>query len=365
MTAIDYQAATHFLRLLDPSSKKFVLQTFDDKKKGQDSDPRLARSGPSRAVLLALYERGAGVWVTGNKSDDSGRRKSENIERIRAMWQEDDAGYDGLFPLEPSIVVESSPGKRHRYWLVADGWPADSAGRADFAVVMERMVTTYGSDKNAKDISRVLRLPGFLHRKDPTRPHMVRIVEASGRRYAREEILRAFPPVELEKPAPRCANSRINSASVLERRGFRADSSCDEQRVIEALRFVPADEYFMWLRLGMALKDALGERGRPIWDSWSQTSDKFNDRDQEKTWRAFRRHGITIGTLFHYAKQNGWRSSPTELQLETCRAASRCIRRETPATALRTFLQWADYRGVERSAAMRVFEKILDKELAK
>src|SRR5262249_29637637 len=92
--------------------------------------------------------------------------------------QEDDAGHGGPFPLDPSLVVESSPGKFHRYWLVADHWAADERGRMDFAGVMERLIESYGSDKNAKDISRVLRLPGFLHRKDPARPHMVHIIEA-------------------------------------------------------------------------------------------------------------------------------------------------------------------------------------------
>jgi hypothetical protein len=48
--------------------------------------------------------------------------------------------------------------------LVADPneWPADDLGRADFTTVMERMVESYGSDKNAKDISRVMRGQSIL-----------------------------------------------------------------------------------------------------------------------------------------------------------------------------------------------------------
>src|SRR5262249_2959124 len=160
------------------------------------------------------------VYVTVNETDLTGRR-SENIKRIRAIWQEDDDGHGGPYPLIPSLVVESSPGKFHRYWLVADDWPADEQGRADFAKVMERMVASYGCDKNAKDISRVLRVPGFLHRKDLMQPYMVRIVEDSGRRYTREEIVRAFPPVEREKSQARSE--------------WRAADS-DEERIAAALR---------------------------------------------------------------------------------------------------------------------------------
>src|SRR5262249_28626443 len=138
---------------------------------------------------------------------------------------------------------------------------------------------------------RVLRLPGFLHRKDPTRPHMVRIVENSGRRYTREEILRAFPEIEIIPPR---------------KPAWLANDDCDE-RVVEALRVIPADDRDIWLQIGMALKDELGDRGRPIWDSWSATcSEKFRDRDQERTWRSFRRNGIGIGTLFYHAQWHGW-----------------------------------------------------------
>jgi hypothetical protein len=141
----DPKAARQFLQLLDPAAQGFTVQTFAD---GQTNDS-LARSNPGRDEVLRLYQRGAGIYITVNQTDLTGR-KSENIKRIRAIWQEDDEGHGGPFPLDPSLVVESSPGHFHRYWLVADDWPADEQGRADFAAVMERMVVSYGSDKNAK-----------------------------------------------------------------------------------------------------------------------------------------------------------------------------------------------------------------------
>ena len=62
------------------------------------------------------------------------------------------------------------------------------------------MIADYGSDPAAKDISRVLRVPGFQHRKNPAEPHMVAVVGGDGRRYTRAEILAAFPPVEKTSP---------------------------------------------------------------------------------------------------------------------------------------------------------------------
>jgi hypothetical protein len=284
----DREATRQFLHLLDPTARDFTFQTFAEP---NSHNAGLARSTSDRAEVVRLYELGgAGVYVTINETDLTGRKR-ENIKRIRAIWQEDDDGHGGPCPLEPSVVVESSPQHFHRYWLTADGWPADEQGRADFAAVMERMVTSYGCDKNAKDLSRVLRVPGFLHRKDPARPHMVRIVEDNGRRYTREQILQAFPRVEREQT---------------QRNEWRA-ADRDEERIADALRAIPADDRDVWLQIGMALKDELGDGGRSIWDNWSSTCrEKFKDRDQERTWRSFRRNGIGIGTLFWHAQRHGW-----------------------------------------------------------
>ena len=69
-----------------------------------------------------------------------------------------------MLPIEPHITVESSPGKYHRYILVEDA-PLD-----EVEAVQQRLVDDFGSDPNAKDISRVLRLPGFDHMKNPASP---------------------------------------------------------------------------------------------------------------------------------------------------------------------------------------------------
>jgi hypothetical protein len=188
--------ARRFLTLLDPVAKQFTYQTY-----GEPVDnPALAKVHQGTALLDAYYRAGTGVWVTVNETDGRGR-KITNIIRVRTVFQEDDAGHNGPFPLEPSIIIETSPDHFHRYWLVADYWPADEQGKHDFTAVMNRMIASYGSCKNAKDISRVLRLPGFLHRKrEPF--FRVRIIEAPGHRYSRADILKAFPQLPERAPPP-------------------------------------------------------------------------------------------------------------------------------------------------------------------
>jgi hypothetical protein len=76
-----------------------------------------------------------------------------------------------------------------------------------------------------------------------------------------------------------------------------------------ALAAIPSDERDTWLAVGMALH-ATGDddAGRRLWDTWSQTSDKFDAADQERTWRAFtdRLDGRTVATVFHLAHHRGW-----------------------------------------------------------
>jgi Primase C terminal 2 (PriCT-2)/Protein of unknown function (DUF3987)/RepB DNA-primase from phage plasmid len=325
--ARDREQTRRFLRLLDPAARSFTFQTFDDdRSNGHATNSMLARDTSDRLEVVRLYGQGAGVFITVNETDLTGR-KSENITRVRAVWQEDDDGHGGPFPLDPSLVVESSPGHFHRYWQVSDHWPADDRGRGDFAAVMARMVTSYGSDHRAKDISRVLRLPGFLHRKDPTRPHTVRIIEESNRRYTREQILRAFPPVERE------ARQHSND--------WRSGNS-DEERIAEALRVIPSDDRDTWLQVGMAVKDALGDRGRSLWDNWSAGSSKFDQKDQEKTWRSIRRNGITVATVFYLAQQHGW-SPPRAVERPTSVASVAYV---APPAAIWPTMDGAAYHGL-------------------
>jgi hypothetical protein len=305
----DSKEARRFLKLLDAKATSFTFQTFDDRKEQKRSDLTRVIHSPAWPELLQMHNNGAAVFVTVNETDGKGR-KSENIVRVRAVWQEDDEGFSGAFPLEPSLIVQSSPGRFQRYWFVADDWPADEQGRKDFAAVMERMVLSYGSDKNAKDITRVLRLPGFLHRKAD--PHMVNIVEATGVIYTRAEILAAFPPVE-----------RPQKTTTQPEWKARDD---DDERVRDALQCINADDRSLWLECGMALKAHMGDSGRPLWDEWSRQSPKFGERDQDQTWRSFRRNGIGIGTLYHHAQQAGWqgvRQRSESPGIEIVRAAER------------------------------------------
>lgn len=87
-------------------------------------------------------------------------------------------------------------------------------------------------------------------------------------------------------------------------RPFRPQTD-DDRRVADALLRIPADDREVWLRVGMALRSHFGDAGRALWDAWSATSRKYDPKAQDRTWRSFRRDGVTVATIFRLAKGHG------------------------------------------------------------
>ena len=117
--APDKAAAQRYLTLLDEAAYAFTFQTFDDNKERNVKDADLARilNGTLDQhfdQLVELNRRGAGIFITVNQTDLQGR-KLGNILRPRCVFQEADRPGAPVPPIAPHIVVESSPGKFHRY----------------------------------------------------------------------------------------------------------------------------------------------------------------------------------------------------------------------------------------------------------
>lgn len=66
-----------------------------------------------------------------------------------------------------------------------------------------------------------------------------------------------------------------------------------------------ADGYDSWLRVGMALF-TVAEDLLSAWDDWSRASSKYTPGICEKKWRTFKKGGINLGSLIHWAKEDGW-----------------------------------------------------------
>lgn len=294
---VNKEATESFLTLLAEGVEKFTFQTFDDNKSRRDPSLTKILHGSLDQhfpELCRLNASGAGVFVTVNETDLKGRSIA-NIVDVRAVFQEADRAGVPIPPLEPHIVVATSPGKFHRYWLTHGGKDALN----EFSAVMTTMVELYGSDPNARDLARVLRLPGFWHQKDPSNPYLVNIVEASNAQpYDWKHLIQAIPPTTTETPeAPSVESNAVAK---------------DQLRIASALSTLEPDfEYHKWLSIGMGLHDAFdgGVEGFKLWDEWSATGSCYREGETSYKWSTFGKFKgtpVTVATLFQAASEHGW-----------------------------------------------------------
>ena len=304
------QALTHIEHLTGDQDSVVCFQTFTDPKPRPKPDP-LADNWHGKLCdnwekLKQLNTQGAGVFITINQTDNRGTKK-ENITDVRAVWQEDDdgAGWDDAF-LEPSMVVESSPGKFHRYFLFDEPAPVKH-----FDDMQQSLVHNFGSDPNAKNVNRVLRLSGLYHVKNRAKPHLVKIVQNSGPRHNWEAVMLTLPEVKIEKPT----NQKPAGNGQLSKPGLTR----------HMLSFLDPDaDYEYWLRVGQALHHDCGggQEGLNLWDAWSQgrlmegdnpfdvgEAYKYDEGNCAHKWTTFGKYtgpSVTLGTIWKEAKESGW-----------------------------------------------------------
>ena len=72
-----------------------------------------------------------------------------------------------------------------------------------------------------------------------------------------------------------------------------------------ALNFLRADDRDLWISMGHALKE-LGELGRELWSTWSQTSEKFDGLDAARVWDSFLPKNTGYQAVFAEAQRRGW-----------------------------------------------------------
>jgi hypothetical protein len=135
-----------------------------------------------------------------------------------------------------------------------------------------------------------------------------RITEAQARAFADAAI--ALVPAEL-RPArlPHAHGAEAASGALGEPRGTL-------EAITEALHYIanPDLDYDSWVRIGLAIKGALGEPGWPLFEAWSGRAAKNVPATTEQVWRGLKPVRIGAGTLYKLALEAGWEPAPS-LQL--------------------------------------------------
>jgi hypothetical protein len=177
-----------------PGVKTFQL--FDDsenKNKVLTKQFHIKYNMPNGYILRLeeLNEQKTGIYMCINETNGKGR-KTENIVSVRACF----ADFDGvsikpIWEYDPSMVIETSPGKYHIYWF-SDNIPLEG-----FRQLQESIAEKFKSDPKIKDLPRVMRVPGFYHQKDV--PFLVKIIHYSGMNFDFTLLTKMFPPTPKKK----------------------------------------------------------------------------------------------------------------------------------------------------------------------
>lgn len=157
----DLDEAQRFLDLLEPGGTYWFQTALEPKPQNGNTSPRvfdgtLAKVGEE---IARLNQNGFAVWVQINAGTG---RKDADVNHVRAYFVDQDKGSTDLLfaSAHPAdIIVESSPGKFHGYWLTGNA-PLES-----FALRMHALADKFDGDHNICNLGRVMRLPGFIHHK--------------------------------------------------------------------------------------------------------------------------------------------------------------------------------------------------------
>jgi putative DNA primase/helicase len=192
---IKREDAQRFLQALDNQTDQFTFQLFDDDRHRKDKSLTGVLHGTLDkhcATMVEYSRRGAGVYVTVNETDLRGR-KAGNIVRVRAYFVDLDGAplaNLGRLNLRPHMIVPTSPGKFHVYWLMKDA-PLDQ-----FKETQKRLLRLIGGDPNVCDLPHVMRLPGFPHQKETDRPFLVNLFACEFTPHSQARFIEALAAAE-------------------------------------------------------------------------------------------------------------------------------------------------------------------------
>lgn len=296
------------------------------------------------ATLTELNTSGSGVFVCVNETDLKGW-KSDNIIRVRALSADFDAPdshrVEWLLSLSlpPNMIIESSPGKHHAYWVFNVG----EISLTEFRPLQQRIAMVLGSDEKICDLSRVLRVAGFWHQKGE--PFLTNICHI-GDYYTTDQIkdfvwsLKSGSHSELD--------SHFQTSSEMLKLGDMPPHikqakhittlwntvaplySTSIEEIEEVLSFIPGDDRKIWVDVGIALRNSNFENAYDIWCRWSAKSDKYDPYEQQKNWDTFEGYNrVTLGKIYHLAAKHGYKRSSVDSL--TCEQNSVLDTPEVPA----------------------------------
>jgi predicted P-loop ATPase len=284
--------ATQFLELLGKAPAKTWFRTLKPIP-GKGSLPNVGRKGAdlhgfdpaalganNRAMSAIYFITGDADEATGTNKEGkpSGAVDDKDVHTCRAVFVEWDdkpiewqvQAWQELNLPEPTVMVSTGGKSIHCYWRLLEPMAPDP-----WRVLQARLIDYAGGDKNCKNPSRLMRLPGFCYVDKTTgklTANFAELIHQSTGCYSAAEIEACLPA--LPPPAP------AKAAKAAPSRQFEPRP---EEELIEALKRVPVFAHGEGRReelLGLAFRLAaeLGaDRGLQLMQEHSPDVDDLAD----------------------------------------------------------------------------------------
>lgn len=282
-----YEHAAAFVQALTGSLDTILnFRAVHDTDKAVPGYNRTGTLAQMWSELCKLNNEGRGIFIVVNRSDGQGV-DNQNITAARAQWIDlDDVSQAAArlqqaeaWAIKPHFKVMSSPGKFHVYWMVEPYVPGDF-----FGDMQRRLISLFNSDHRIFDLSRIMRMPGFYHLKNPAEPHLVTIAASTGWGAP------AYPPTQLQ-------GALADVMPVQGGGGGDRSNLGDPKLAAPSIEWLKAaldrlDPNTMhrdeWIRTLAAFKQAgwgFGEAViRPIWDQWCAQYARNDLGENAKQW---------------------------------------------------------------------------------
>lgn len=159
---------------------------------------------------------------------------------------------------------------------------------------------------------------------------------------------KVLPTDFLEKVGDRLELEKAERARLFEERQRRREEYGDQDNLDELIQLAldcidPDCSHEEWRDVGFALHSH-SESNFYLWDSWSSRGSKYpNSRQLERQWSKFNSGGkVGIGSLFHIAKDYGFKFPERELHLDSGRKGGDRLTDATTwgKTQTSKFIQW-------------------------
>lgn len=214
--------------------------------------------------------------------------------------------------LPPSFVVVTGrkPHLRAQVWWKLQGGQNDKDAQKK---ALASVCAALDGDKSVVDPIRVMRLGGTIAwpKKAGRVPEQTEIKTPDNATLSVsfDAFQSYFPaPVNpVDKHTPESGGVGLNLRNTNANQNNRDEWSIDQ--VCDMLGHIhPDGDYLDWVSVGMALKDY--GIGFDIWDAWSSKGGKYpGSQELRKKWDSFKGAGVSIGSVYFFAHQNGYHPS--------------------------------------------------------